>query len=145
MNRKQFTFYRGFLDGIKRIRNKSARCDAYEAIINYALDGVEPDLDSLPESAALAFVMAKPNLDASRKKAEGASNKDTDKISEDAAKIPQGYGEDTAKKPEQEKEQEKEKEKEQMLRARARGGKRKDMKPNPEDVRACLEFLEGGA
>ena len=70
MIRKQFTFYRSFMDGIKRIKAKSARCEAYDVIISYALDGVEPNLDKLSDAAALAFIMAKPNLDASRKKAE---------------------------------------------------------------------------
>ena len=73
MNRKQFTFYKSFCDGIARIKNKAARCDAYEAIINYALNGVEPDLDKMPDAAATAFILARPVLEASRKKAEAGS------------------------------------------------------------------------
>ena len=112
MKRKQFTFYRSFMDGIKRIKAKAARCEAYDAIIAYALDGTEPDLDKLSDAAALAFVMAKPNLDSARKKAEagqkGGESKD------------QANGKQTSSKPQanrnQEKEQEKEQDKEQMLK-----------------------------
>lgn len=70
MGRDQFTFYRSFLDGISRIRNKEERCDAYDAIVNYALCELEPDLDKLSDIVALAFIMVKPVLDSGRKKAE---------------------------------------------------------------------------
>ena len=70
MCRDQFTFYKSFLDGISRIRNKEERCEAYDAIVNYALCEVEPNLDDLPDIVALAFIMVKPVLDSGRKKAE---------------------------------------------------------------------------
>lgn len=69
-SRKQFTFYSSFYDSAKRIKNKAARADLYDTICRYAIDGVEPDLDKLPESVAVAFINAKPNLEASRRKAE---------------------------------------------------------------------------
>lgn len=68
--RKQFTFYSSFFETAKRIKSKAARADLYDTICRYALEGEEPDLDKLPESVAVAFINAKPNLDASRKKAE---------------------------------------------------------------------------
>ena len=67
--RKQFTFYSSFYAGISRIEDAVIRAEAYDAICAYALDGEEPDLDNMPGAAALAFIMAKPNLDASKKKA----------------------------------------------------------------------------
>lgn len=67
--RKQFTFYSSFYAGISRIEDAVIRAEAYDAICAYALDGKEPDLDNMPGAAALAFIMAKPNLDASKKKA----------------------------------------------------------------------------
>jgi hypothetical protein len=79
MHRTQFTFYESFAQSIKRIKNKSVRADAYDAICNYALYGVEPDLDKLPDAAAIAFIGAKPNLDASRKKAENGKRGGTAK------------------------------------------------------------------
>ena len=69
-DRTQFTFYDSFFRSISRIRNKAARCDAYDAICRYALNGEEPDLDTMSDAAAIAFEGAKPNLDASRRKAE---------------------------------------------------------------------------
>ena len=70
MERSQFTFYDSFFRSISRIKNKAARCDAYDAICKYALTGEEPDLDGMADIAAIAFEGAKPNLDASRRKAE---------------------------------------------------------------------------
>lgn len=126
MQRTQFTFYDSFAKAISRIKKKADKADAYDAIINYALYGVEPDLDKLPETAAMAFEMAKPNLDASRRKAEGgkknAKVKDNDKIderyTEDNDKIDESkpkQEKDKEQVKEQEKEEDKDKDKEQML------------------------------
>lgn len=73
MERTQFTFYDSFFRAISRIKNKAARCDAYDALCQYALSGTEPDLESMPDSAAIAFELIKPNLDASRRKAQNGS------------------------------------------------------------------------
>ena len=86
MNRKQFTFYESFYCAIKRIKSKTARCEAYEALCEYALCGIEPDLDKMSDSAAIAFLSFKPNLDAGRRKAlsgrEGGKCKQTESKSE---------------------------------------------------------------
>lgn len=68
--RNQFTFYRSFFEAIRRIRKKTDRCDAYDAIVGYALDELEPDLDLLSDAATIAFVMSRPILESGRKKAE---------------------------------------------------------------------------
>ena len=123
MARKQFTFYAGFMDGISRIRNKSARCDAYDSIVKYALEGIEPDLSSLPDAAAIAFVMAKPNIDASRRRADNAKRSNDDRTNIET--VSNEHRNET--KPKQEKEQEQvkmelvykkigEKDKEQLLK-----------------------------
>lgn len=70
MERGQFTFYSSFAAAIARIKSKAARCDAYDAIVNYAIHGMEPDMDSLADSAAIAFDLIRPVLDKSAKKAE---------------------------------------------------------------------------
>lgn len=116
MDRKQFTFYASFLRGIERIRNKAARCDAYDAIVKYALCGLEPDLSSLPDAAAIAFEMARPNIDASRKKAEAGRKGGAICLSEEDKQTvskPQANRKQTEAKPKQEKEQEQDKDKEQ--------------------------------
>jgi len=70
MGRSQFTFYSSFAAAIARIKSKSARCDAYDAIVNYAINGTEPDMDLLPDAAAIAFDLIRPVLDKGAKKAE---------------------------------------------------------------------------
>lgn len=70
MPRSQFTFYDSFYTAIARIRKAQDRAAAYDAICAYALRGIQPDLEKLPDAAAIAFLLSKPNLDASRQKAE---------------------------------------------------------------------------
>lgn len=72
-SRNQFTFYASFFESAARIRSKAARADLYDAICRYALTGEEPDLDKLPEPAAVAFINAQPNLEAGRRKAKAGS------------------------------------------------------------------------
>lgn len=83
MERKQFTFYESFASALSRIKSKSARCDAYDAICNFALHGREPDLASLPDAAAIAFELIRPTLESSKRKAEsgkrGGSSEANDK------------------------------------------------------------------
>lgn len=69
MERGQFTFYASFATAIARIKSKAARCDAYDAIVNYAISGTEPDVDSLPDAAAIAFDLIRPVLDKGAKRA----------------------------------------------------------------------------
>ena len=69
MERTQFTFYESFRRALARIKKNADRALAYDAIADYALYGTEPDLEKLPDAAALAFDLIRPNLDASRRKA----------------------------------------------------------------------------
>lgn len=105
MERKQFTFYESFFKAIIRIKKDADRCKAYDAICSYALYGTEPDIAGLPDSAAIAFELSKPNLDASRRKAasgkKGGERKQT--VSKTEANEKQ-----TASKKEKEKENKKE-------------------------------------
>ena len=124
MEREQFTFYQSFEKALSRIKKKSDRCDAYDAIVKYALYGEMPDLDKIAESAALAFELSKPVLDSSRRKAENgkAKAKQTEaKPKQTEANANQTEAKDnqneanrnqTANKKEKEKEWEIEKEKE---------------------------------
>lgn len=116
MDRKQFTFYASFYNSISRIKNKAARCDAYDAICSYALTGEHPDLDKLPDAAAIAFLGSKANIDASRRKAEagksGGMAKKTESKPEAKGKQTGSNGnEQTPEKQEQVKEQEQDKDK----------------------------------
>jgi len=133
MEREQFTFYRSFYSAIRRIRKAADRAAAYDAVIGYALTGDMPDLDKLPDGAAVAFEVARPILDASRRKAEsgkkGGAKPETAEVNASKAEAnrskPQAKPETAEargnRKQEKEqvkdqvKEQEKEKVKEQML------------------------------
>lgn len=64
--REGFLFYRSFYEAIHSLPKKD-RLAAYEAVIEYALNGTEPELSGAP---AAVFTLAKPNLDASKRKAE---------------------------------------------------------------------------
>lgn len=79
MERKQITFYLSFYKAIRRIKKKTDRCDAYDALFDYAFSGISPDLDNLPDAAAIAFELVKPNIDASNKKASSGSKGGTSK------------------------------------------------------------------
>ena len=107
MKRSQFTFYESFYCAIKRIKNKTAQRDAFVVLCEYALNGIEPDLDKLPDSVAIAFELVRPTLDASRRKAEsgkkGGSKKQT-------GSKPEANCKQTASKGEKENKKEKENE-----------------------------------
>lgn len=102
MHRTQFTFYDSFYRSVSRIKNKAARCDAYDAICKYALTGELPDMDRMADIAAIAFEVAKPNLDASRRKAEsgkkGGENKQTESTEEANGKQTESKNKDKNKK-----------------------------------------------
>lgn len=70
MERSNFTFYESFAAAARRIKKKNERCDFYDAVVNYALYGEEPDMESMPDIVAIAVELIKPNLDSSRRKAE---------------------------------------------------------------------------
>jgi len=70
MNRTQFTFYESFYKSIAKMRKKADQADAYNAIARLALYGEEPDMDALPDIAAVALENIIPNVLASNRKAE---------------------------------------------------------------------------
>lgn len=117
MDRTQFTFYESFYKAAKRIKDPSARAEVYDAICEYALYGNEPDIDALSEMAAIAFELIKPNLDASRKKAESGKLGGTKKQSKSTfeAKRKQNEASEKQEQAESKKENKKEKEGENKI------------------------------
>jgi len=110
--RKQFTFYESFFSALRRIKKDADRAKAYDAICLYALTGETPDIDALPDAAAIAFELIRPTLDSSAKKSESGKQ---------GGSKPQANSKQTESKPQanskrgetrSEKENEKEKEKE---------------------------------
>lgn len=151
MERTQFTFYDSFARSLSRIKKKADRADAYDAIVFYALYGQEPDMDKLSDAAAIAFEVIRPNLDASRRKAEnGKQGGRPKKQTESKPKANESTGEANRKQEkEQDKEQVKEqdKDKEQMLYTAAPSAKKAKsvfVPPTVEEVREyCLERQNG--
>lgn len=66
LQRGQFTFYRSYYDAVLKLP-KSRQYEALQAMIEYALNGTEPQSVS-PRTEALLMAI-RPNLDAARAKA----------------------------------------------------------------------------
>lgn len=127
MERKQFTFYESFAKALKRIKKDSDRAKAYDAICAYALYGEIPDLEKLPDAAALAFELIRPTLDSSARKASNgkAGGKQT-------ASKTEANGKQTASEKEKEKEGEIEKEIENECSTKE-NTKEREIVENPSD------------
>ena len=101
--RGQFTFYKSYWDAIEELPAKS-QLPILRAIIRYALFGQEPV--NLPSTCRAVFLLVKPTLDASRKKAANGKH---------GGSKPKANGKQTeapTKQTEREKEKEGEKENE---------------------------------
>lgn len=105
--RTQFTFYASFFDAVSRIRKKADRADAYDAICAYALREEDPDFSKMSDAAQIAFLLIKPNLDSSRRKAKSGKDGGSKK-----ANGKQNGSKQEANCKQEERESEKEKEKE---------------------------------
>ena len=107
MERKQFTFYQSFREALALIEDPMERLMAYEIIVGYALDGIAPQLDTFPKIVQMAYMLIKPTLESSKRKAQGGMNgtpcKQNEKIGERCRK-------DHEKEKEVEKDKEKDKE-----------------------------------
>jgi hypothetical protein len=133
MEREQFTFYQSFEKAISKIKSKAARCEAYDAVVKYALYGLEPD--NISDSAAIVFELTKPVLDASKRKAEngkaGGRPKANEKQTESKPKANEKQNEANEKQNENKKENKKEGKKERE--------KENECYPTREEVRAYAE------
>jgi hypothetical protein len=107
MERSQFTCYRSFYEAIRKIKKAADRAAAYDVLMAYALDGIEPDMDKLPDSVAICFLLVKPTLDTSRNKAANRMNKSKSNQEQTENKTEQ-----TVNKKEKEKENKNKKENE---------------------------------
>lgn len=145
-SRTQFTFYESFYRATQRIKDPLARAQVYDAICEYALYGVVPDMESLSDVAAIAFELVRPNLDASRKKAEagragGSRKQNESKSKQTEATSKQG---ETRSKKENEIEKEKENENEIEIEKKSYNGRDRPPTsfepPTVEEVKAyCQE------
>lgn len=152
--RSQFTFYRSFFEAVFKIKNKAARAEAYDAICKYALFNDAPDVDKMSDAAAIAFMLIKPNLDASRRKAKSGKNGGTSKQtaskaeangkqngSKQEANCKQEEGE-SEKEKEKEREKEREKENECYPPNPLAGGSEKKKRFTPPTVEQVSEYCQ---
>ena len=116
MERKQFTFYESFFRAVSRIRDRQARCEAYDAVCRYALTGALPDLEQLADVVAITFELIRPTLDSSRMKAKsgtrGGSRKQAESKSKQTGSKAEANRKQSAREGEKEKEGEVEEEEE---------------------------------
>ena len=107
MAREQFTFYRSYWEAAKLIKKPADRLSLLEAIAAYALDEEER---KLTDTAAPNFLLIKPTLDASAKKAKagsaGGSRKQTGSKTEAPGKHPTSKAGGSRKQTGREKENE---------------------------------------
>ena len=99
MERKQFTCYRSYYEAIKKIKKAADRAKAYDVLMEYALDGVQPREEELSTAVAIAFLLIKPNLEAAWQKSKGgkrggALSKKNGKQDKEPKSIMQGYDKD---------------------------------------------------
>lgn len=113
MERNQFTFYASFYKAAGLVRKKTERCQLYDTICAFALDGAEPEPGQLAPAVALAWELIRPNLDAGRRKAGGGKKSPLapggerkGKCREDEGKMRASCGKDSRDKKEGEKEKE---------------------------------------
>lgn len=102
-DRGTFKFFRSFYDAACQIKDKETRCDFYDSICAYALYGEETEASGI---AKALFMLVKPNLDASAKKAAAgavggsrtqANNKQTESSCKQTASKPQANESKTQK------------------------------------------------
>ena len=101
--RSQFTFYRSFWEAVQTLPKKD-KLPILEAIIKYALDGEQTAGLTMAQNAF--FLLVKPTLDASRKKA--ISGKQGGSKSKQTESKTEANNKQTESKKEKEKEKEKE-------------------------------------
>ena len=114
MKRKQFTFYASYYDAVK-VLPKREQVEVILAICAYALEENEP---SLTGTAAAIFSLARPTLDASRRKAESGQKGGKQTGSKTEAKRKQNESKLQANRKqdkEQERERERDRDRERMF------------------------------
>ena len=126
--RGQFTFYRSFWEAIKSLPKKD-KLPILEAIIEYALDGKSSC--ALSQSQSAFFLLVKPTLDASRKKA--ANGKLGGKSEKANGKQTESKTEANDKQTASEKENKIEKENEEEIEIEGEDYKRSKPEAKPSD------------
>ena len=64
--REGFTFYRSFRDTIEQMGTETEQLQMYKILTNSALDGIDPDPDTLTQLGRLCWTALRPNVHAGR-------------------------------------------------------------------------------
>lgn len=110
--RNQFTFYRSFWEAVRGLERKD-QLPVLSAVIEYALDSKEPQ--GLTKTQTAFFLLTKPTLDASRRKAENGKQGGSKKKQTEASEKQTASKKEKENKKENEIEREGEKEKKHPL------------------------------
>lgn len=82
------TFYRSYRDALRTLP-EALRVKLYDAILDYALDGIEPELDN---TVAGMFMLIKPNIDNSQKLRNSPGRPKTEQEEKPTKKVAKRYG-----------------------------------------------------
>jgi hypothetical protein len=110
--RNQFTFYRSFWEAVRGLERKD-QLPVLSAVIEYALDSKEPQ--GLTKTQTAFFLLTKPTLDASRRRAESGKQGGSKKKQTEASEKQTASKKERENKKENEIEREGEKEKKHPL------------------------------
>ena len=70
--RKQFTFYRSFWECAEKLPTNKEKLEFFQMLCQYALNEIEPDLNTKKPSAATLFLAVKPTLERAHKQSKAA-------------------------------------------------------------------------
>ena len=95
--RDSVVFYRSFFEAIQEEEDPVKRAQAYDAILAYALDDIEPE--GLKGIGKAAFILARPQIDANNKKHRDGCKGGAPKGNQNAKKQPLVENENNLKQP----------------------------------------------
>ena len=96
--RKGFTYYRSFRDAVCELSIEE-RLQIFEAITDYALDGIEPDMVQMSSAVRMAWKLIRPYLEADRIRWQNGCNGGAPEGNQNARNQPKNNQETTEKQP----------------------------------------------
>lgn len=107
MERNGFVFYRSFYEALCAL-DPETRLACYDALMNYGLNGVEPEAEGVIKAV---FILFKPQIDANNKRYANGCKGGKPKSNQDETKTKPNSNQNITKETPKEKDKEKEKDK----------------------------------
>lgn len=129
-------FYRSYWEAALLLQDPVERCKYYDALLGYAFDGIEPDIDG---TAGAMFVLSRPNIDAYIKRSEAGAKGGSSK--------PEAKSKQTASKQQAKRKQSPTKEEEEVeeeVEVKDRVIKRRFSPPTAEEVQSYCDERNNG-